>query len=97
MHLTIHHAFISFQNAAERRRQLAAEIGELEREPIKMLAAAGWFEVTLARRTSAAPPPSGNQSHNLRPRHEPRPRSRGVGPRRRDHVGFRSPAPTSNV
>ncbi len=43
-HRTIHHALIAYQNAAERRRQLAAEVGELVGELIASLVAAGWSE-----------------------------------------------------
>jgi hypothetical protein len=43
-HWTIHHAFLDYQTAAERRRQLAAEIGELAGELIATLVAAGWSE-----------------------------------------------------
>jgi hypothetical protein len=41
-HRAIHHALIAYQNAAERRRQLAAEVGELNGELIATLVAAGW-------------------------------------------------------
>ena len=44
VHWTIHKAFISYQDAAERRRQLAAEIGELAGELIATLVGAGWSE-----------------------------------------------------
>ena len=37
-HRTIHHSSIAYQDAAERRRRLAAEVGEL----IALLVAAGW-------------------------------------------------------
>jgi hypothetical protein len=43
-HWTIHHALIAYQDAAERRRQLAAEVGELVGEVIASLVAAGWCE-----------------------------------------------------
>ena len=43
-HWTIHHALIAYQDAAERRRQLAAEVGELVGELIASLVAAGWSE-----------------------------------------------------
>jgi hypothetical protein len=43
-HWTIHHALIAYQDAAERRRQLAAEVGELVAELIASLVAAGWSE-----------------------------------------------------
>jgi len=51
VHWTIHHAFVDYQAAAERRRALAAEVGELVRELITTLVAAGWCE-TDARTTS---------------------------------------------
>ena len=44
VHWSIHQAFISYQSAAERRRQLAAEIGELAGHLITTLLAAGWSE-----------------------------------------------------
>jgi len=44
VHWTIHRAFISYQDAAERRRQLAAEIGELAGDLIATLLGAGWSE-----------------------------------------------------
>jgi len=44
LHWTFHKAFISYQDAAERRRQLAAEIGELAGELIATLVGAGWSE-----------------------------------------------------
>jgi hypothetical protein len=44
VHWTIQHAFIDCQTAAERRRQLAAEIGELAGELIGTLVAAGCSE-----------------------------------------------------
>ncbi|MHB1569810.1 MAG: hypothetical protein ACYCXW_06350 [Solirubrobacteraceae bacterium] len=43
-HWTIHKAFINYEDAAERRRQLAAEVGELAGELIASLVAAGWSE-----------------------------------------------------
>ena len=44
VHWTINRAFGDYQAAAERRRQLAAEIGELARQLIATLVAAGWYE-----------------------------------------------------
>jgi len=44
VHWTIHKASISYQDAAEHRRQLAAEVGELAGELIATLVAAGWSE-----------------------------------------------------
>jgi hypothetical protein len=44
VHWTIHKAFISYQDAAERRRQLAAEVGELADALITALLGAGWSE-----------------------------------------------------
>lgn len=41
VHWTIQHAFIDYQTAAERRRQVAAEVGELAGELIGTLVAAG--------------------------------------------------------
>jgi len=43
-HWTIHHALIAYQDAAERRRELAAEVGELSGELIAALVGAGWSE-----------------------------------------------------
>ena len=43
-HWTLGHALIANQDAAERRRQLAAEVGELVGELIASLVAAGWSE-----------------------------------------------------
>lgn len=43
-HWTIHRALIAYQDAAERRRRLAAEVGELVGELIASLVAAGWSE-----------------------------------------------------
>ncbi len=40
----IHRAFIDYQTAAEERRQLAADIGELVRQFVDSLIAAGWSE-----------------------------------------------------
>ena len=48
MHWQIHSAFIAYEAAAEERRQLAAEIGELIRQFVDALVAAGWNE-TQAR------------------------------------------------
>ena len=42
VHWSIHKAFTSYQSTAERRRQLAAEIGELAGDPITTLLGAGW-------------------------------------------------------
>ena len=44
VHWTIHEALISYQDAAERRRQLAAETGELADELMTTLVGAGWSE-----------------------------------------------------
>ena len=44
VHWSIRKAFIDYQAAAEKRRQLAAEVGELIREFVDELAAAGWSE-----------------------------------------------------
>ncbi len=44
VHWSIHEAFTSYQSAAERRRQLAAEIGELAGDLITTLLGAGWSE-----------------------------------------------------
>ena len=42
VHWSIHEAFTSYQSAAERRRQLAAETGELAGELTTRLVGAGW-------------------------------------------------------
>lgn len=44
VHWSIHTAFHSYQAAAEERRQLAADIGELIRQFVDALVAAGWSE-----------------------------------------------------
>jgi hypothetical protein len=44
VHWTVHHSFVAYQAAAERRRQLAADIGELAGELIATLVAVGWSE-----------------------------------------------------
>jgi hypothetical protein len=44
VHWTIHRAFHDYQTACEERRQLAADVGELTREFVDALAAAGWTE-----------------------------------------------------
>jgi hypothetical protein len=44
VHWSIHKAFTSYQDAAERRRQLAAETGELAGDLITTLLGAGWSE-----------------------------------------------------
>jgi hypothetical protein len=44
VHWQIHRAFIAYQAVAEERRQLAAEIGELIRQFVDALVAAGWSE-----------------------------------------------------
>lgn len=44
VHWSIHKAFISYQDAAERRRQLAAKTGELARELMTALVGAGWSQ-----------------------------------------------------
>jgi hypothetical protein len=64
-HWTIHHAFVAYQNAAERRRQLAAEIGELAGELITTLVAAGWSEHD-ARETSVHDLASGSDNSKTR-------------------------------
>ncbi len=43
-HWTIRKAFVDYQSAAEERRQLAADVGELIREFVEELVAAGWSE-----------------------------------------------------
>ena len=44
VHGSIRKAFIDYQSAAEERRQLAADIGELIRQFVDALVAAGWSE-----------------------------------------------------
>ena len=44
VHWTVHKAFVDYQSAAEERRQLAADVGELIREFVQELVAAGWSE-----------------------------------------------------
>jgi hypothetical protein len=43
-HWTIHRAFHDYQTAAEERRHLAADIGEVIRQFVDVLVAAGWSE-----------------------------------------------------
>ena len=43
-HWRLHSAFIDYQTAAEERRQLAADAGELIRQFVDELLAAGWTE-----------------------------------------------------
>jgi hypothetical protein len=44
VHWTVRKAFIDYQTAAEKRRQIAAEVGETIRQFIDALVAAGWTE-----------------------------------------------------
>ena len=44
VHWTVRKAFVDYQSAAEERRQLAADVGELIREFVAELVAAGWSE-----------------------------------------------------
>ena len=44
VHWTVRKAFVDYQSAAEERRQLAADVGELVRELVEELVAAGWTE-----------------------------------------------------
>jgi hypothetical protein len=44
VHWTVHKAFLDYQTAAEERRQLAADIGEVIRQFVDVLIAAGWSE-----------------------------------------------------
>lgn len=44
VHWRIHHAFHDYQTAAEERRQLAADVGELTVALVDALVAAGWTE-----------------------------------------------------
>jgi len=44
VHWTVHKAFLDYQTAAEERRQLAADIGEVIRQSVDTLVAAGWSE-----------------------------------------------------
>ena len=44
VHWSVHKAFLSYQTAAEERRQLAADIGEVIRQFVDALIAAGWSE-----------------------------------------------------
>ena len=48
VHWQIHRAHLDYQDAAEERRQLAVDVGELTRELVEVLSAAGWSE-QLAR------------------------------------------------
>jgi len=42
IHWQIHHAFCDYQHAAEQRRQLAVDVGELSQQLTESLSAAGW-------------------------------------------------------
>jgi hypothetical protein len=44
IHWTIHRAFVDYQSAAEHRRQLAVEVGELAQRLTDALTATGWTE-----------------------------------------------------
>jgi hypothetical protein len=44
VHWQIHRAHLDYQDAAEQRRQLAVDVGELTRELVEVLTAAGWTE-----------------------------------------------------
>jgi hypothetical protein len=44
VHWTIRKAFVEYQSVTEERRQLAADVGELIREFVEELVAAGWSE-----------------------------------------------------
>ena len=44
VHWQIHRAFIAYRTVTEERRQLAADIGELVRQLVDALVAAGWTE-----------------------------------------------------
>jgi len=44
VHWTIRKVFVDYQSVAEERRQLAADVGELIREFVEELVAAGWSE-----------------------------------------------------
>ncbi len=48
-HWTIHRAFLDYQAACEERRQLAVDVGELSRQLIEALSAAGWPEQAARR------------------------------------------------
>ncbi len=42
IHWQIHRAFCAYQHAAEQRRQLAIDVGELSQQLTQALCAAGW-------------------------------------------------------
>lgn len=42
IHSQIHHAFCAYQDAAEQRRQLAIDVGELSQQLTQTLCASGW-------------------------------------------------------
>jgi hypothetical protein len=42
IHRQIHRAFCAYQHAAEQRRQLAIDVGELSQQLTQALCAAGW-------------------------------------------------------
>lgn len=44
IHWTIHRAFVDYQSAAEERRQLAVDVGELAQQLTDTLTTAGWTE-----------------------------------------------------
>lgn len=49
MHWQIHHAQADYQTAAEERRQLAADVGELVARFVDALIDAGWSEPDARR------------------------------------------------
>jgi hypothetical protein len=51
LHWQIHHAFCAYQDAAEQRRQLAVDVGEIAQQLTDALTAAGWT-AQQARRTN---------------------------------------------
>ena len=51
IHLQIHHAFCAYQAAAEQRRQLAVDVGEISQQLADALCAAGW-SAQQARQTN---------------------------------------------
>jgi hypothetical protein len=44
VHWQIHRAYLDYQDAAEQRRRLAVDVGELTRELVEVQTAAGWSE-----------------------------------------------------
>jgi hypothetical protein len=65
IHWTIHRAFLDYQDAAEQRRQLAFDVGELGQQLTEALTAAGWSE-HAARNANVNDLAEGSNGHDPR-------------------------------